>query len=432
MKKIVLCFIIATFTFKSYSSDFSVNGIYYTITSLEDLEVGVSGCDNCDTLTIPSSVTFESRTFKVKKVLIRAFMNQRFSVVNLPNTLVEIEQYAFWYCGNLKTIILPNSITRISKGTFASCSNLESIVIPNSVTTIEELAFYRCGIKSVDLPTSIVNIYGEAFLESGLTNITIPPLVTSISGEAFAKTPITKVIIHENVVNIYRQAFDSCTKLDTIIVKSINPPALTENAFSGSTYLTSKLFVPKGTLSAYQAAEGWSKFVNISDNNVTSEEVKCLPPTISYMNGIMQFYSNTDGAKYYYNIYTEDMKGGISEDGMVNLVAAYKITAYAQAKGYTQSNTSEAMLYWVKQSGTLDPIITNINQAEMRGVLASSKDGIITLSGLNDNEQVSFYTIDGKLLGKTNAVNGTASYAMSSGSVVIAKIGDSSIKISVN
>ena len=67
----------------------------------------------------------------------------------------------------------------------------------------------------------------------------------------------------------------------------------------------------------------------------------------------------------------------------------------------------------------------------MRGVLASSSDGILTLSGLDNNEQVSFYTIDGTLLGKTIAVNGTASYAISSGSVVIAKIGDSSIKISV-
>ena len=75
--------------------------------------------------------------------------------------------------------------------------------------------------------------------------------------------------------------------------------------------------------------------------------------------------------------------------------------------------------------------VWNLTNSTEQSVLASTKGRILTLSGLDNNEQVSFYTIDGKLLGKTIAVNGTASYAISSGPVVIVRISDSSIKISV-
>ena len=74
---------------------------------------------------------------------------------------------------------------------------------------------------------------------------------------------------------------------------------------------------------------------------------------------------------------------------------------------------------------------TTINQVKVCGVRASSHGGIISLSGLNDNEQVSFYDIGGKLLGKTNAVNGTAIYATLPGQIVIVKFSDTTMKFVV-
>ena len=74
--------------------------------------------------------------------------------------------------------------------------------------------------------------------------------------------------------------------------------------------------------------------------------------------------------------------------------------------------------------------VTNINQTATRGIIATSNDGIVTLSGLNNDETVRFYTVDGKQLGAAKAVNGTASQAVSE-SVVIAKMGNQTIKIAV-
>ena len=43
-----------------------------------------------------------------------------------------------------------------------------------------------------------------------------------------------------------------------------------------------------------------------------------------------------------------------------------------------------ATLYWVKTDGNLENgASTNINQAKTRGIMATSHDGIVTLSGLH-------------------------------------------------
>ena len=65
----------------------------------------------------------------------------------------------------------------------------------------------------------------------------------------------------------------------------------------------------------------------------------------------------------------------------------------------------------------------------MRGIIVSCSGGIITVSGLEDNETVMFYDADGKLLYSGVAQNRTISYASSTTGVIIVKIGKSSIKV---
>lgn len=120
-----------------------------------------------------------------------------------------------------------------------------------------------------------------------------------------------------------------------------------------------------------------------------------------------------------------------SEDGKVQLAAAYNITAYATTDGYKQSDKATAMLYWVKANGNLENTSTNINQAKTRGIVATSHDGIVTLSGLDNGEEVRFYAADGKQIGAAKAIDGVVSQAVSSASLVIAKIGSQAIKIAV-
>ena len=72
-----------------------------------------------------------------------------------------------------------------------------------------------------------------------------------------------------------------------------------------------------------------------------------------------------------------------------------------------------------------------IESVKDRGIAIQSAGGFINISGLDNNEKVSFYGIDGKALGSATAINGTTSFAAQSGSIVVAKIGKENIKIAV-
>ena len=72
-----------------------------------------------------------------------------------------------------------------------------------------------------------------------------------------------------------------------------------------------------------------------------------------------------------------------------------------------------------------------IESVEARGIAIQSAGGFVTIFGLDNNETVSFYGIDGKSLGSATAINGTTTFAAQSGSIVVAKIGKESIKIAV-
>ena len=74
---------------------------------------------------------------------------------------------------------------------------------------------------------------------------------------------------------------------------------------------------------------------------------------------------------------------------------------------------------------------TNINTAKTRGVVIQSAGGFITLSGLDTNERVDFFTVDGVALGSATATDGTATFSAKSGTIVVAKIGKESVKIAV-
>ena len=60
--------------------------------------------------------------------------------VVLPDTITEIEDYAFANCVNLRSINIPKSVKKIGKNAFASCASLGEVLVPEGAE-IEENAF---------------------------------------------------------------------------------------------------------------------------------------------------------------------------------------------------------------------------------------------------------------------------------------------------
>ncbi len=202
--------------------------------------------------------------------------------------------------------------------------------------------------------------------------------------------------------------------------------------FSSETHIptTTNIKVPTEFLQDYKDAFGPEyKYIYAWNPDESGDGDKpvtpCATPSVSYESGELKFACETAGAKYHYTINDKDMASdALSEDGKVSLSAAYNISVYATADGYSPSEKTEATLYWI--NANLETV--NINLAKTRGIVASAHDGIVSISGLDNGEVVKFYAADGKLLGSSSAVGGVASCAVSE-KMVIAKIGMNTIKV---
>ena len=398
------------FSISSSAYDVEVDGIYYNLISKGNIAEVTKG-DNLYTgdITIPSSINVNEVEYSVTIIGDEAFYGcSGLTSITIPNSVTSIGDKAFMYCSSLTSITIPNSVTSIGNGTFYYCSGLTSITIPNSVTIIGGEAFYGCSsLTSITIPNSVTIIGFKAFEGcSGLTSVTIPNSVTDIYSEAFAK----------------------CSKLENVYCYAENFSFIEDYIFSESYIEYATLHVPSSAISYYQTTEPWSGFGTIKAlEGADGETKKCETPTISFVDGELVFNCATEGVEYISEIKSDDIKKFYTDK--VSLAACYDITVTAMKTGYDNSDVATAKLYWLTSSGTLEG--AGINNVSMRGIAIQSAGGFVNISGLDNNETVSLYGIDGKSLGSATAINGTTSFAAQSGSIVVAKIGKESIKIAV-
>ena len=65
--------------------------------------------------------------------------------VEIPASVVSIENYSFLGCADLKSVVLPNSVTSINYAAFKDCGSLACVTIPDSVKSIGSKAFNYCN-----------------------------------------------------------------------------------------------------------------------------------------------------------------------------------------------------------------------------------------------------------------------------------------------
>lgn len=73
-----------------------------------------------------------------------------------PDSLVEIDEYAFSDSNCLKEIVFGKNLMKVGEDAFAGCENLRQVILPDSVSEIGALAFSDCTrLKKIVLPKSL-------------------------------------------------------------------------------------------------------------------------------------------------------------------------------------------------------------------------------------------------------------------------------------
>lgn len=188
-------------------------------------------------------------------------------------------------CPRGKTLVeMPNSVTSIGEYAFSGCSNLVSIEIPNSVTLIGECAFADClGFTSIEIPHSVTEIGSGAFYGCiGLTSVIIGNGVTLIDDEVFREcVELTSVIIGSGVTSIGSYTFGECVGLTSIEIEAQNPPVIDDDTFE-EVSRSIQIKVPCGSKAKYQTAEYWKEFVNYEEVPVATLIVDVNDKTMGF------------------------------------------------------------------------------------------------------------------------------------------------------
>lgn len=171
-------------------------------------------------------------------------------------------------------IKLGKNVTIIGKQAFMN-GKLKAINIPNSVIFVDEFAFANNDISELKLSENMTEIKNCCFKENRIKEVIIPKSVLQIGYNAFAYNPITKLDLG-NVKLIGNSAFLNCSikELDLSNVNFIG-----EKTFSGN-FLTTINLSNVSFIGQFSFYNNYLSYVNIGTN------IKIIPTSSFASNNI--------------------------------------------------------------------------------------------------------------------------------------------------
>lgn len=193
---------------------------------------------------------------KLTLICFDSFSFSSIESIAIPKSVKEIEQYAFSYCKNLKTVKFAEDNEYIKIGSYSFFeSSIESLYFPSGIIDLDDDWSYGTSqLKQIFLPKSnnqlayndqILLLKAEniiTFASRDIQNVVIPSFIkqicsssfyscnqikfldlsknlelNSIGPHSFCNSSIEVIIIPENVKTIGKYSFSCCKKLNKVI-----------------------------------------------------------------------------------------------------------------------------------------------------------------------------------------------------------------------
>lgn len=192
----------------------------------------------------------------------------------IPNTVVRIDNQAFFGCTYLDEVTIPNSVQSIGAHAFGYCTHLTNVSISENITAIDQYAFSGSGLTSIVLHGKLKEIPRDLFFEciylqeavildgtqsigSGafqscekLTSIEIPNSVTVIGSWAFEECrSLVKVVLPDKLEKIEPFLFGKCVQLEEVVIPD-SVVSIDQFAFTNCPLLK-KVVIPKNVSSIH-------------------------------------------------------------------------------------------------------------------------------------------------------------------------------------
>ena len=158
-------------------------------------------------------------TYSVTTIGRSVFNGSDITSVEIPDTVTEIQDYAFFGCRNLENVKMSKNLKTLGTNVFNLCSKLESIEIPATLEDMGMYTFSASGLKSVTIPESdtLNSISHFVFYQCPqLTDVKLPSTVTFMEPDVFegCKNKVTITGAKDSYAETYAKKYNLTFKAE--------------------------------------------------------------------------------------------------------------------------------------------------------------------------------------------------------------------------
>lgn len=376
--------------------------------------------------------------------------------ITLPSSLKVLGEWCFKDCSSLTNIMLPEGTEVLGTCCFGFCEALESINLPSTLREIESYCFSNCHKLQGKLvvPEGVERLGDCSFAFTSITSISLPNTIREIGDECFkdctklVENQNGKLVFPERIERLGNRSFKGCHSLKNIElpnalreigdqcfmwcdIRSLdftnckNLRSIGASAFSTCQYITD-ILIPEGVEKV-----GSRCFEYIGQLRKIS-----FPSTLTEIGDSLFHGTFPENFKDIY-LYVKEVPHNFQ-----NSFARWSPDE-AWPEGY--NSLSDCTLHVPKESledykkvatlfKTVVPLTddeTGINQPLLENIRISVTENGIILNGVPQGTPISIYTLGGNMICQKTSGGNTVSFSTSE-PMVIAKIGNKSIKIATN